>query len=516
MASLIVNNVVSSSVEISYNYHNTDELFGYTVRGNYTIDVSDIRIQEGDTVLLSGRDAIKDAYGRPNIVARIGADDYLNGRISTYSLGESTLVGSETITVSIEESRRLDDYAASEFAKYIPNPHHLASFVENYNFNRNGPTYSSTRNISITYKQAAGEQFLNDAKTFLTNYYFANRPDLGYQEDGISENAKISKNYRGVLKETYDLIGLKVALTESVSSSFVDDSKGVGKNERQRLETSPEGYSTKTHEIQLTSLRRNSENVLTTAISEIIDEKNTLENDEFGPPIAITKGITKDGNTASLSITFTNDPNKSGDTRESYSGSQQKAGKFTEYGLTILYKANGPNNREKFLNAKRAWVAGQPLNQERIQRLFHSKVPIYEKNRSTNFQKTSGQVSETITFTTDSAYKEEDDGVLKVKKTLSKTHQINRINKFLDLTSLREQVSVRSLKTVGQASVSAEAVVSQSMGIYAAKDALEARTSEFDELVDEDIIHITSDVIRLSLGNGTASRTLNYLFLSNG
>ena len=48
MASLIVNNVVSSSVEVSYNYFNSDELFGYTVRGNYTIDISDIKIQEGD------------------------------------------------------------------------------------------------------------------------------------------------------------------------------------------------------------------------------------------------------------------------------------------------------------------------------------------------------------------------------------------------------------------------------------------------------------------------------------
>ena len=516
MASLIVNNVVSSSVEVSYNYFNSDELFGYTVRGNYTIDISDIKIQEGDTVLLSGRDAIQDAYGRPNIVARIGADDYLNGRISSYSFGESSLVGSETVTVTMEESRRLDSYASSEFAKYIPNPHHLESFVENYNFSRNGPTYTSTRNISIAYKQDAGDQFLNDAKTFLTNYYFANRPDLGYQEDGISENAKINKNYRGSLKETYDLIDLKVSLTENITSSFIDDSKSVGKNEKQRLEISPEGYLTKTHDIQLTSLRRDSENVLTKAISEIIDQKNTIENGEFGPPISITKGITKDGNTASLSIVFTTDPNKSKDIRESYAGTQQKSGKFTEYGLTVTYKANGPNNREKFLNSKRAWVAGQPLNKEKIQRLFHPKVSIYEKSRSTNFQKTLGVVSESIRFTTDSSYKEEDDGVLKVKTSLSKTHQINRINKFLDLTTLHEQVSVRSLKTVGQASVSADAVVSQSAGIYAAREALEARTSEFDALVDEDIIHITSDVIRLSLGNGTASRTLNYLFLSNG
>ena len=32
-------------------------------------------------------------------------------------------------------------------------------------------------------------------------------------------------------------------------------------------------------------------------------------------------------------------------------------------------------------------------------------------------------------------------------------------------------------------------------------------------MVDEDVIHITSDVVNLNLGEGTASRTLNYLFI---
>jgi hypothetical protein len=225
MAALIVNNVLTSSVNITYDYFNTDELFGYTVKGAYQVNISDINFQEGDTILLSARDAIKEAYGRPNIVARIGADDYLNGRITSFDFAAGSLVGAETVTINIEEARRLDDYSSSQFAKYIPNPHALESFSENYAFSRNGDTYSSSRDISLKYKQSAGDQFLNNAKTFLTNYYFANRPALGYQEDGISEHAKIDKNFRGLLTETYDLVALSVSLSEKVESSFIDDAR---------------------------------------------------------------------------------------------------------------------------------------------------------------------------------------------------------------------------------------------------------------------------------------------------
>ena len=76
-------------------------------------------------------------------------------------------------------------------------------------------------------------------------------------------------------------------------------------------------------------------------------------------------------------------------------------------------------------------------------------MPIYEKSRSTNFQKSEGSIAETIKFTTDDSYKDNDDGVLKLKKTLNKTHQINRIEKFLDLQNLKEQVVTKDLKIKG-------------------------------------------------------------------
>ena len=138
MASLIVNNVLSSSLEVTYDYHDSVELFGYTVKGTYVIDISDVNVQLDDTSLLAGRTAITEAYSRPNITARIGADDYINGRITSYNFTAGSLVGKETVNITIEESRRLDDYSSSQFAKYIPNPHALESFEESYSFNRSG------------------------------------------------------------------------------------------------------------------------------------------------------------------------------------------------------------------------------------------------------------------------------------------------------------------------------------------------------------------------------------------
>ena len=514
MASLIVNNVLSSSVNISYSYIAQEELFGYEVVGTYQIDISDIHIEDRDTVLVKGRDAIFHAYGRQNLVARIGADDYINGRIQSFDFEAGALVGSEVVIITIEESRRLDSYSNTSFAKYIPNPQLVENFNESYDFSRNGADYTSSRKIGLSYKQEAGDQFLNDAKVFLTNYYFANRPDFGYQEDGISEDARISDNFKGLISESYDLIGLSVELTESVSSSFIDDSKKVGRKETQDIEITKEGFTNKTFNIELSALRQDSENVLTSAIGEIVDELKASEAGEFGSPSSISKGISKDGDTATLTIKFTTDPS-SQDEIVSYTGAENKAGKFKEFDLSITYNCLGKNNKEKFINSKATWVREQSLNELRIQRLFHPDVPIYEKSRSTNFQKSEGSIAETIKFTTDDSYKDNDDGVLKLKKTLNKTHQINRIEKFLDLQNLKEQVVTKDLKTVGSASVSAQATVSQSAGIYKAQETLEGKTDEFTALVNENITHITSDTITLNLGQGQATRNINYLFIAS-
>tara|TARA_Y100000361_G_scaffold154361_1_gene179996 strand:+ start:9531 stop:11084 length:1554 start_codon:yes stop_codon:yes gene_type:complete len=514
VASLIVNNVIESSVQVSYSYLDSDELFGYEVIGTYQIDISDINFEQNDTVLQQGRDAIESAYARPNIVARIGADEYLKGRIQSFDFAEGSLVGSETVSIVIQESRRLDDYSTDKFARLAPNPHLIESFEESYNFSRNGSDYSSDRKVSLTYKQDAGSQFFDDARTFLTNFYFLCRPSLGYQEDGISENAKIDKGFRGEITEEYDLIGLSVSLTEKLNSSYVDQAKHISRRETQSISIGEDGFKEKVISMDLTSLRRDSENVLNSAIIDLVDEFKAKEQGEFGTPFSIEKGLKQDGQSATLTLSYSTDPKKSGENIISYSGSESKNGRFTEYSLSISYKSEGKDNRQKFTNTKASWVASQTSNPIRIQRLFHPLEDIVEKSRSTNFRKSEGAISENIVFTTDLSYKDSQDGLLKFKKTLKKTHQIDRIYKFLDLMSLEDQVVANDKKTLGQATVTAEAIASQSMGIYHVKNVIEsdAKTTEMNELVDEDVIHIIDDTVNLNLGQGSASRSIQYLF----
>ena len=513
MATLIANNVISSSTRINYKYLGTSDLFGYEVEGTYEIDLSDVNFEQNETSLLVGRDALIKAYAKPNITARIGADDYVNGRIESFNFEDGPLVGSEMVTMVIKESRRLDDYLSSEFAKYIPNPETVSNFSENYNFSRDGANYTSTRSVSLTYEEDAGDQFLNNAKTFLTNYYFANRPSFGYQEDGISEDAKIDKNFRGLISESYDLIGLSVSLNEKVSSSYIDDSKNVGRLETQSLEITPEGFLNKTINIELTSLRLDSENTLYSAISEIIDEKKEEEHSEFGSPFSISKALTKDGNNATLTISFSTDPRKSQESLIFYSGEESKDGSFINYTLTISFNSMGKDNKDKFKKSKAAWGSEQINYKDKIQKLFHPLKDFFESKRSCSFDKSKGTVQESVSYTTDPSYKDLDDGVMKLKTTVSKTHQINRIEKYFNIHSKEDEVVLNNLKSVGRAKISAEATVSQSMGIYKARETLESKTSDFNGLLGENIITIVKDVISTNLGEGKATRSLDYLFL---
>ena len=134
--SLIIHNVIQGSLNVNFDYYESDEMFSYTVEGNYTIDISDLSFTDNEGVLLSGREALKNAYTRKNITARIGADEYVHARITNLSFSASNLTGSEQALITIEESKRLEDYSNHTFAKYIPNPHLLESFEENFNFSR--------------------------------------------------------------------------------------------------------------------------------------------------------------------------------------------------------------------------------------------------------------------------------------------------------------------------------------------------------------------------------------------
>lgn len=512
MVSIIVNNIVTCSSDIEFKYLASEEVFGYDITANYEINVSDIALAVGDTVLLQGRDAISTAYKQQNIVARIGGDEFLHGRITSLSFPSGPLVGSEIASITIQESRRLDDYSSKTFSKYIPNPHLLDNFQEQYNFSRQGSNYSYSRQVSISYNQDAGEQFLWDAKAFLTNYYFENRPSYGYQQDGISEDAKFDKRYKGNLTETYNLLALSVSLTENFNSSFIDTVNDVSRKEVQQIGVDENGYLEKTLQFELTSLRLG-QDTLHKAIKEIIDDAKSENESQFGNPFSIQKGIKKDGDTASLTISFSTDPKKSQENSVSYSGGESKNGVFTEYSLSVNYSSTGKSNKQKFDNSRLSWLSAQDDNENKITNLFHPNKNFYEKSRNTNFSKSEGTISEQISFTTDDSYKPNDDGILKYKTSVSKTHQIERNEVVLDLSDMNQKLVKNNLKTVGVAEVKATATANPSLGIFKAKDFLETKTSALKELIDEDIIHITTDSYSLSLSEGVASRSISFVYI---
>ena len=52
MSSLLVNNVVSSSSQISYSYLESKEVFGYTLDLNYTIDLNNLESIEPKNITI--------------------------------------------------------------------------------------------------------------------------------------------------------------------------------------------------------------------------------------------------------------------------------------------------------------------------------------------------------------------------------------------------------------------------------------------------------------------------------
>lgn len=514
MSSLLVNNVVSSSSQISYSYLESKEIFGYTLDLNYTIRTEDIHFENNDGVLLVGRSAIRQAYKRKNITARIAGDEILNGLITSVSFPESSLSGSETVNVSIQEKRRLDDYSGKTFAKYIPNPHLIESFEETYNFNRSGSNYSYSRNISIQYSQDAGDQFLNNAKVFLTNYYFQNRPQIGYYEDGISENARFSKGYNGLLTESIDLIQLSVSLEESFESSFINGTSDISKLIKNSFSSDSEGYLSKKVVIDLVALRYNKSDLLQQGIQDAIDSVIAQESSEFGEPTSISKGITKDGNKSSITIDFSKNPNKSQGDVVTYRCEKRKEEAFVNYALTVNYKSKGKNTIDRYEKLLSSWNSSKDKNEPKVISLFsEANGVIHERSRSTNISKSNASISESIQYTTDESYKSGNlpEGILKYNISLQKTERTKRNLVVTDLLDLKQKLVTSDLLKLGQATVTATCVAPPSYGIFHGKDFLNSKTSDMNNALEESTYYATSDQISIDLSNGSTTRVIQYI-----
>jgi hypothetical protein len=511
--SLLVNNVINSNSQISYSYLGSQEVFGYLVTLNYTLKVEDIQFDNNDGVLLSGRAAIRSAYKRQNITARIAGDEILNGLLTRVSFAEGSLNGEDTVNITIEERRRLDNYSSKTFAKYIPSPHLLEDFSESYDFTRSDADYSYNRSISIKYSQDAGNQFLTNAKAFLTNYYYANRPSLGYYEDGISENARFNKNYNGTLNQTIDLVNLSVDLQESFDSSFIVDSENVSKKITTSNSVDEKGYLTKVISVELTSLKHHSSEVLGDAIGSTIDSIISDEESQFGKPFAIEKGITKDSRKASLSISFSTDPELSQENSISYNCTKNKAGAYFEYNLSVTYKAKDKNSQTRYDSVIALWTSNKDNNESKVVGLFSEATEIYEQSRSATIDKPKGSVTENIKYTTNDSYDSGPlpKGILKFNISIQKKDKVKRNEVVLSVKDLKQKLVVSDLNALGSATVTATVTADPAYGIHHGKNFLNGKTTEMNAALEEADFHGTSDVVTSNLVDGTTTRVIQYI-----
>jgi|14BtaG_2_1085337.scaffolds.fasta_scaffold00033_58 hypothetical protein len=512
--SLIVNNVLRGSLNVNFEYFDSDEAFFYNVVGTYTVDVSDISFANGEGAILSGREALKDAYLQKNITARIGADEYVEGRITSLSFGEGSLVGSEQASITIEESKRLEDYANHTFAEYIPNPHLLESFDEDYDFSRDGDQYSYQRNLSIKYKQSteAGDEFVHNLKVFASNYYHVGRPNLGYQTDGISENARFGANHDSILSENLDLINLSYSLSESFESSFIASGDTVSKSFTQAENLDAMGYLNKQIEVELVALRRDRDNVLTEAAEDTITQILAEEQAQFGSPVSIQKSFSRHGKKAKLSVSFSTNPTTSRDNTVTYTCSKQKSGEFEEYTVAATYTSKGVNNQQRIQSARDFWYSDVSNFAARVVSFFSDAGSVYEKTKTTALNYAQGSITDTVVFTDDDSYENDlPEGILKYQVTINRTNAVKRITRVADIETLKEKLTVSDNNTLVQVTITAMCVSIPSYGKFHGKNFLNSKTTELNNLLNASEYYIVNDQNTIDLANGTTNRVINYV-----
>lgn len=500
--SLIINKVSSSSLQVNYSYLESDLLFGYEVAATYKVDFADITYTNEANVLYEGIEALRQAYQRKNLVARIGGDEFINGRLTSQSFEESALVGNASCSITIEESKRLDDYSSHEFAQHIPSPQWIESFSESFSFSRSGDTYSSTRDVTLKYKQDAGSQFLNNAKLFLRNIYFDARPNFGYHTDGISENGRFDGGFRPLLSETIDLLGLSVSLQENLETSFIDGDHS--KRQTYSLDVDQGGYLIKKYTVEIKAIKEPLEIVANNACQAILDALITANSVDFGTPTEIGKGIDKDGGTINLTVSFTNNPASNSANLFTYSVTKARKMEFYEYTINAEYSSEGNSKTVKWQNTKNFWASTQSSYESKISSLFPEGTNLYEFSRSTTFQQKAIKITDAATYTNDPAYNSSSlpDGVLKQKVENSIGKQVPRVRPFVSVSNV-EMLETSGLQTAGNGSITTTITTCQSKGIKFALSYLKSLgTPE---------VSITSDSITLN-SDGSASRVINYEF----
>lgn len=502
---LLINKVTSGSRQVNYNYLDSEFIFAIVYASTYTVDLFDVQFND-DSVLLTGIDALKAAYERKNIVARIGGDEYKNGKITSLSFDQSSASGRTSARFSIEESVRIDDTSSNEFLSYIPNPQWIESLSETYSFNRSNETYSFNRNVSIKWKQSDGLDFLHKASLAIKNFYFNRKPQFGFIEDSISTEALFNAGWKTNKSEEIDLINLSLTFSEDFSSSEISDPvDGVSRKKTYSKAIDQNGFTTTTYTIELKALKEPLEKNIADAVANEID---SLYLDHYPSiPISIEKGINKDGGTANMTVVFTNNPSQNSSNSINYSIAKNKVGTYYEYNVSVNYKSNGAGIEQRFTNVKQSAQSFTPTLKTKINQLFpEAGVNIFEKSVSVSYDRFNGSISQSTIFSTDDSYNASFP-LLKFKITKSKTESLPLVEKMLDLGSRQEVITVAEDNvSVEQNSINIMAIMPKSKGIFAGDQYIESLLSTVLPVT----YYLQSDNVTIETANGTTNRVINY------
>tara|TARA_Y100000114_G_scaffold147750_1_gene159907 strand:- start:6489 stop:8021 length:1533 start_codon:yes stop_codon:yes gene_type:complete len=459
--SLIITKITNASSTTEFNYLNSEHVWGLIFTANYEFSIHDARMEDGDT-LLEGIEALQNAYMRPNIAAKIGIDEFRNGEITSLSLPESNRAGITTASISITERVKLnsDDGALYDITQNTPSPQDIESFSENFSFSRGEDSYSYQRDLNLKYRQDTSNDFFNKAYLFIKGAYFNNRPSYGFQEDGISENARFNLGLKPSISETYDILNKEIRFSESFSSNRIETKNGItfSKKSTHSESLNSDGYTEKKFDIEIKALEKPIEVNLNSGMQITLDELISENSSEFGIPSSIEKSLKGDGGLGSLSVSFTNDPRQNSSTNVDYSASKNN-GAFEDYSFSLDVVTKASNRNDAF-NQSLLYLKNNPnIAVDKIAILFPETagITLNEISRSVSLNPLERSASQRINLTTNPDYLDEADGVLKRTVSISDTNQINR-DSVTPILGNKEIITRNENKTAGRRSVSVDMV----------------------------------------------------------
>jgi hypothetical protein len=406
---IFITKINSASTNVNFNYLDSEAIWGRTLSCSYDFDISDVSYIDQDDVLYEGVDALNRVYLQKNIVGKIGSDEIINGLVTSISYPEGPNVGKTTASISIEERQRVDSHGSlSDILNNIPSPQDVESFSESFSFERGQNSYSSSRDISLKYKQDAGNFFLNKAKIFIQSIFLDLRPSFGYQEDGISEKARFNTYIKPIITEKIDFLNKSVSFSENININRLNDSEAENSSEEITIDISIDnnGYTNKNYNANLIALKEPLELNILNTVSAFLDKTYQENFQEFKYPISISRSINSDGGRASVSISFSNNPSLNSIINANYSVSKTKAESYDEYTFQNSISSRGPNKNASFLNSKNYWINNFNIGLQKIPLLFTEVTSnnLYEKSRSVSFEKFNRIINETVVYSSDPQY----------------------------------------------------------------------------------------------------------------